>query len=218
MSGTKLGLVALLASLALSGGGAASSAWAGEWFIGGTKLAAGQTAAVATAAVLDKPFIFASPSVSLLIECQGSTSVFKSSLLTAGKMQGEAITYSSCVLVSAPPGCGLSQSSIEMNPYEATVTTGTSPADKITFKPLAGGKRLLEIRFTGETCSIEGLQGVIGSVTAKLPAGQTEAATQVMEWQGSTENNSLEGALSKVYLESGKSLIKLASGSKWSFH
>ena len=56
-----------------------------------------------------------------------------------------------------------------------------------------------------------------GSVRVNAPTGQTEEELQAIEGQGSFENNSLEVAGDKSYIEGGKALLKLASGSKWSF-
>ena len=57
-------------------------------------------------------------------------------------------------------------------------------------------------------------------VVLNAPTGQTESSIQALEGLGSLEQGSdvLETANDDSYVESGKGLVKLEIGAKWSFH
>jgi hypothetical protein len=68
------------------------------------------------------------------------------------------------------------------------------------------------------TCSLAGEQGIDGRVNLKLGTGQTEEVSQALEGLGSSEGNlSLIIDKNNAYIEGGKTLLSLASGSKFSF-
>ncbi len=79
---------------------------------------------------------------------------------------------------------------------------------------------LAVVPFTeGGDCALEGDQMILGAVTLAMKTGQTEESPQAIESLGSFENNSMEIVGDKTYVESGKALVRLASGStSWSFH
>ena len=99
----------------------------------------------------------------------------------------------------------------------ALVSTFTSPADRVIFLPKTGTE-FVTLEFVGGSCAIAGEKPVKGSVTVGASTGQTENTLQPIEGLGSKENNSLTIGGHPTFLEGGKALLKLASGSKWSFH
>ncbi len=108
-----------------------------------------------------------------------------------------------------PSSCSIGEE-IESEPVHAIVTEGEYPQDHIEVAAI--GKTLASIVFTGGACSIAGEKPLNGIVTLKAPTLQEEQTTQPVEGQGTLENNSLELAGQKVFIEGGKTLLKLASG------
>jgi hypothetical protein len=215
MTRAKAIIAALMATMAF-GAVAASSATA-EWFVNGTKLATGQTAALAPTAPVDETSTFNIPGIDITIACSGPNL-----LLHEGALRGPSSyivgeqTWDGCA-VTPPGNCSVSPNSISSTPVIGTVTTGASPQDKVTFAPQTK-KAIAVIPFSGALCALSGEEPIDGSFTQKLPVGQTESESQIFEDLGSVENNSLQLAGDKVYVEKGKQLVKLASGQKWSFH
>ena len=100
----------------------------------------------------------------------------------------------------------------------AIVKLGTKASgDRVTLAPQTK-TTIAELPFKEEnTCAFAGTEPLKGEVTLDAPTGQTDEASQAVEGLGSLENNSLEVAKDKAYVEAGKTVLKLASGSKWSF-
>ncbi len=215
MPNPKMIIAALSVTVAFSAV-AASSAPAAEWFVGGKSLVTGQVAIAPTAAVTEA-VKFRIPKLNLTVTCTGIL------LLREGVLRGPNSFFlgehgwSECT-TTEPTVCSLVSNKITTNPLKGSVTTSTSPQDRVTFTPQT--KSIIAVvAFTeGSGCALEGEEPVRGSFTQKLPTGQTESESQVFEGLGSIENNSLEVGSFKVYIEKGKSLVKQASGSKWSFH
>jgi hypothetical protein len=195
-----------------------ASASAG-WFVGGTELKT--SAAIATKAVVDEKIKFLVPAVEdLTIECAGSTLDSEN-----GKIEGtdksfaSKLTFLACSTIK-PTGCALESQpvGISTTPILALAALKSGEEDKVTFTPETG-KTFAEITFSeANTCSLSGIEGLKGAFTLGVPTGQLELESQALVGLGSIENNSLEVFSSKVYLIGGKSLLRLASGSKWSFH
>jgi hypothetical protein len=196
-----------------------ASASAG-WFVGGTELKT--SAAIATTAVVDEKIKFLAPAViDLTIECAGSTLDSEN-----GKIEGtdksfaSKLTFLACSTVKPATGCAIESQpvGISTNPILALAALKSGEEDKVTFTPETG-KVFAEIAFSSaDTCAFNGLEGVKGAFTLGVPTGQLELESQALVGLGSLENNSLEVANSKAYVVGGKSLLRLASGSKWSFH
>jgi hypothetical protein len=127
----------------------------------------------------------------------------------------EAVTFLGCS-ESAPANCKV-QTAIETDPLVALLETGTSPVDKVRFKPKQG-KGLAVIEVSGFPCPVAGEDPVGGEVTVGLPHGQTESTVQQLESLGSLENNSFIIAGHQIYVEHSVGLLKLASAATWSFH
>ncbi len=199
-----------------------SASASANWFIDGNELGAGQTAALSTTAKVDADTVFNFSKLKLKIICTGS--LFRgTSLEIAGGNTGKAasLIFEGCSTTEPATGCEIENqpASIVTNPILATARQGPSKtsADRITFAPQVGAK-FAEISLgLLDKCGLSSLT-IKGTMTINAPTGQHEETLQAIEGLGSIENHSLESEGSKVYLEGGKALLKLASGSKWSFH
>jgi hypothetical protein len=191
----------------------ASSAQAASLFIGGAKLPANSKAALSTKIGLEESVILESSSLSLAISCSGLGAT-KPELIGEAKAQAEHLSFEACSEVE-PTTCKLGSSTITTEPLTGLFTTGTSPADKLLLQPKTG--KLIETLELLGSCAIAGEKPVDGQITFNVPTGQTEEASQAIEASSSTES-SLEIAGHKACFASGRGLLKLASGSKWSYH
>lgn len=215
---TKMALTAFLAALALSA--IAADAASAEWFVNGTKLTT-TAAALATSSVLDTPVSWELPVPKVGVDCSGPVDYSFGQVLRGGNLDATTITWLHCLALPAGV-CSLASTAsvIQSEPLTGTLTKGPGASeDRLTIRPVSKAV-LATIPFAeteGGSCPVSGEQPVKGSVTLSLPKGQVEEATQVVEGLGSVENNSLEVAGDKIYVEGGKALVKLASGSKWSF-
>lgn len=192
-----------------------------DWFVGGTKLAAGATAGLASTAKVDTASIvrFNFLGVPFRILCKGST-LREEALEIIGINEGRAksLSLEQCETIEPASRCELVEqpTTIKTQPIKITTTKGPSaPEDRLIISPAT--KINLAIFEFVESCALREF-GINGSVTMRLPTGQTEASEQPLEELGSVENNSAEVGGMKVFLEGGRMLLKLKSGSKWSFH
>jgi hypothetical protein len=203
------------AAAVLLGGGAATAAAAGSWYVGGTKLAT--TAAAASTAGVDEATSFVLPSERVTCNGGGGKLVRYAGpkLKAADLWEAESVVFLGCSEVE-PAGCSV-ENTIATEPLVALLETTTSPLDRIRFKA-SKGNILATVVFEGASCDIAGEKPVDGQVVARLKQGQTENIIQLLEPLGSVENNSFELGGQKVFAEKGGALLKLAAGSKWSFH
>jgi hypothetical protein len=216
MSRIKVTIVALFAVVALSAVAAGSAS--ADWYVSGTKLAAGATVGLSTTAKVDTDAVLRIPAVSIKILCKG-TILRGASPEIVGTNEGRAssLTFEGCEVTEPNTKCTLSSSTIPTEPIRATVTKATTPADLVTFTPKTK-TTFAKIPFSStNTCAFNEPEPVIGAVTVGAPTGQTEEVEQAIEGLGSTENNSLGVGGQKAYIEGGRALLKLLSGSKWSF-
>ncbi|HEY3759915.1 MAG TPA: hypothetical protein VGL37_09140 [Solirubrobacteraceae bacterium] len=215
----KLVLTVLLAACAASA--IVADTASAEWFVNGTKLTT-TTAPLATSSVLDTPVSWELPVPKIGVDCSGPVDYSFGLVLRGGNLDATTITWLHCLALPAGV-CSLAStaSAIQSEPLTATLTKGPGASeDRMTIRPLTKAV-LATIPFAeteGGSCPVSGEQPVKGSLTVSLPKGQVEEATQVVEGLSSVENNSLEIAGEKIYVEGGRGLVKLASGSKWSFH
>jgi len=219
MSRLKVFIPVTLVMVVISGLVASSSALAaGNWFVSGTKLASGATVALATTARVDESTNLTVPSLKIKLTCTGGSS----ELLTGVKpfIQGpntggaESLIFNGCSEIE-PTGCTIEEE-IPTEPVAATLESGPgSLEDRVTFAP-KGGKVFADIVFTG-SCSLSGTKPVDGKVKLAAPYGQARLRLQPLAPLGTTENNSLELAGSKGYLENGRAFLALASGAEWNF-
>jgi hypothetical protein len=219
MSKAKVILAAFTAVLALSAV-ASSVASAGNWYVNSAKLGAGVKESLATTAAVDASATLNDPEETLKVTCTGGAAKTLDGSLPfiEGTEKGgaESLTFLGCSEVS-PAACSV-ETSIATEPVVATLATTTSPEDRVVFTPKTGTKGLfVNLNVLGSTCAIRGEKPITGSLRIKAPTGQTELTLQPIEGLGSVENNSLLVAGHHAFLEGGRALLRLASGSHWSF-
>jgi len=207
-----VGLVAVMAFSAMVAG----SASAASWKINGSALTG--SAALATTAKVDATASLIITTANILVLCTGGSSGVLSGIkpLISSPNSGtaETLIFNGCTVME-PSTCTLSSEEITTEPLTAEVKTGPAPDDLVTFSPTK--KDFTEIDFIGAKCPLTGEKAVSGKVTIKAPTGQTESVTQAIEGLGTLENNSLFVGSDRSYIEGGSALLKLVSGSKWSF-
>jgi hypothetical protein len=216
---------ALLAAVAMSAI-AASSASADEWFIEGTKLAAGKSAALATAAPVDELIAFkmlAGSSSEVEIRCEGANLIKAEAYISGGTGgMAKAVTFEACEITKPSTDCALEGQPRNISTTALGITTllaGPATKIKVNVHPLSGTQFTTIPIASGSTClDGEGEKPIKGSVFVLSSNTGTESVTHTVMAQGSLENNSLEVAGQKAIVSTGLVLDKLASGSKWSFH
>jgi hypothetical protein len=224
---SRIGIIAvtMFAAMALSAI-AVGSASADEWFIGGAKLAAGKSAALATNAPVDE---FAKLRVNpggeeVQIECTGANLVGGEAYITGGTGgMAKSLTFEKCSVIKPAAGCALVGQPTTVKTEALGVTTSLSTAGgtkvSINIHPLTK-KTFVNLPFTeASTClGGGGEKPVTGAVSIASSDGTSEEVTHRIQALGSLENNSLETAGDKSIIEGGLALVKLSTSSKWSFH
>lgn len=222
---SRIGIVAvtLFAAVALSAI-AVGSASADEWFVENAKLAAGKSAALATDAPVDqfaKLRIQPGSSSEVQIECTGANLVGEEAYISSGTGgMAKSLVFQKCSVVKPTTKCALVGQPTTVATNALGVTTllaGPNTKVSINIHPLSGTE-FTELKFTSTSSCVAEEAPVKGSVLILSSDGATEAVTHTIMAQGSLENNSLEVAGDKSIIEGGLALVKLASGSKWSFH
>jgi hypothetical protein len=218
MSRVKATIVVLVAAFALSAVAAGTAS--AEWFINGTKLTG--SAALATTAKVDTDAVLDIGTIKIL--CKGGLLRGARPEIDSANEGGmaESLTFEGCETIEPATKCTLvgQPRTITTNPVTATVKklTGSSKEDRVIFTPLTKKSFAILPFSETNTCALNSEEeSVNGSVTVGAPTGQEENEAQAIEGLGSTENNSLEVAGLKAFILRGRALLKLASGSKWSF-
>ena len=219
MSRIRVMILALSAALALSA--VAISSASAVWLVNGTTLVS--SAALTTAAVVDEPSKLLVPSLGdLTIECTGSRlDETKPEIIVGDTGKAESLKFLTCNTTHPASGCALEKANeaISTNPINTRAFLGKGEEDRILFSPQTR-PIFTELAFhEPDECAFEGLTAVKGSVTLGAPTGQLELLNQAIVGLGSVENNSLEigSGTTKAYLLGGKTLLRLANDSKWSF-
>lgn len=190
------------------------------WHINGVFLKEGATAALASPGALESPAVFNSPGLSLKIVCP-TYNTSKAELL--GNTDEAVIAsgkYEGCSEIS-PSFCRLASSTITTTALESALfllhpeSTELPHYLRLTFPRTS--KTIATITFDGEFCPFDGEKSLTGMLREGAPSIEDEATTHLIEGDGTSENNSLELAGQKIYLEGARELLKLSSGSKWSF-
>jgi hypothetical protein len=209
------------ATLALSGivVGSASA----NWFVNGTELKG--SAAIATAAAVDANTVLRinAGETNIKILCTGSTLETINSKIFGTKTAGaEKLIFKACETTEPATKCALTAqpTSITTEPLGVKIAGNRkAPEDRVALTPVSK-QVFLNIPFNASdtACGIfDELIPINGSLVMSMPRGETEAVAQLIEALGTTENNSLEVAGDKTYIEGTKVLLQLASGAKWSF-
>jgi hypothetical protein len=196
---------------------AAGTASATGWHVNGTELTGSQTAAQATEAKTDTPAVFDVSALPLKVACKGPLDTVSPKIEAPDLASASRLAFTECT-VPEPTTCSLPSPEIETEAIEETITTAKSPADRILLKTPA--KHFTELTLEGSSCAIAGKKAVTGTMVFNAGAGQTESTLQEFEGIGTLEQgtSTLLTANDKTYVEGGKMLLKLESGSKWSFH
>jgi hypothetical protein len=222
MSKTRLLLLAVTgAMLALCAGYATSASASTKfgWFVAGKELKGGENDALASTAKLDSSFLLNAPAVSLKLSCPiyktGKTALLGGVELT----YVESDKYEECNELS-PSTCKLQPPPV-IGPrpsyniwYLVPGKIGNEWRLRLTLTP---PRLVASIAFEG-SCALAGEQLLTGSYTLAAPTLGSEESAQLIEGLGTVENNSLEIDGVKAYIEGDKQLLKLSTGSKWSFH
>lgn len=217
MSRAKIAVVALAGSLAFGAVAASCASAADEWFVNGTRLTG--SAALAEEAKLDALETLLAPGLPLVLGCEGPLLLLGAYIHNPGILLVRQFDARNCFLL-APAECSLASSTTTTEGSDiqgiATLAPGGGGAGRLTVKTASAVLTTLEI--VGASCAIAGEQPTIGEFTFGVPGVATESETHALEGLGSTENNSYIVGIDHVYLEGAKALLRLASGSKWSFH
>jgi hypothetical protein len=179
-------------------------------------------AALTTAAVTDGTIKILVPSVEdLTIECAGSRLDSENlQIEDVDKGFASKLTFLACSTTKPATGCALENqpTAISTNPILVLAALRSGEEDKITVTPETGCI-FTAISFNeADRCAFDGLEALKGAFTLGVPTGQLELESQTIVGLGSVENNSLDVSTLPAYIVGGRALLKLASGSKWSFH
>jgi hypothetical protein len=217
MSRIKIITAALIAAFVLTALAAGPASANDSWFVNGTALTGSQTASVATLAVTDASPVLAVPQLPLKIGCQGHLEWVSLKVTAPDLFSANSLAFAECAVVE-PSTCELAEPEISTEKIEGLADLAIGIAVRLLFKTPA--LHLAEFELVGSSCSIAGKKAVTGTVALKVPTGQTETTIQALEGLGSLEQGTdvLETANDQSYIEGGKALLKLESGSKWSFH
>jgi hypothetical protein len=193
------------------------SASAEGWHVNGTELTGSETAALAATSVNDRSLIINVPDIPLKIICKGSTVGLSHLIQAPNKLSAASLTYSECSVLE-PTTCTLSSPTITTNPVKAVVTKSGGDIVQVSVMAATGNK-IAEFTLEGASCPISGKKTITGSIVERMVDGQIEAEIQKIEGLGSLEqgSDSLQIANDPAYIEGGEALLKLESGSKWSF-
>ena len=190
----------------------AASASASQWYVGGKALT-GSTK-LATTTKIEEDITFSAPSLGLKIIC-ASVNLVSPEITAPTSLKAEEETYLGGCKAERSGGCSVWQERGE--PFAGlagTAVLGTAPEDTLELKsPEAAAFIVFELAECG---SLDGQAAFTGKVPFSMPTGQTESVEQTLVGEG-TKSTSLKYEGNNVYV-TGKFKLKLASGSKWSFH
>ncbi len=217
----KTAVVVLYAVTGLSALG--STPASANWFVGGTELADGSKVGLATTAKVDTAEVTTLPKLKIKVQCNTPTlaNVEAPEIIGRNEVRAKSIIFEGCATIEPATGCPLEgqPSRVPTEPVKAVLTRGpAAPADRAVLTPQTKTLFAVVLFAEKDICAFEGKEPIQGAVTLALPTGQTEETSQAIEGLGSVENNSLELGGAKMFVERGKALSKLASGSAWSFH
>jgi hypothetical protein len=199
----------------------APAASASSWYVAGHELKKGENAPLASTAALDSPFLLSAPSISLKISCT-TYKTGKTELLGGFELTDvESDQYEGCSVLS-PTSCKLQPPPVigpQPSRNEWYLVAGLLRNEwRLRLVRGNGKTTLATITLEGSGCALAGEDVLSGSFVLAVPTLEEEAASHQLEGLSSTENNSLEFDGAKAYIEGDKQLLRLASGSKWSFH
>ena|ERR1700722_4985230 len=196
---------------------ASASASAAQWYVGGKALTG--SAKLAATAKVEEPITFSIPGLGMTITCS-SLSMESPEILAAGTLKAKEESHlGGCKATVGAKACFVENEWGELfGGIEGLPSLGTSPEDKLELKsPKAYAFVVFEL---GSNCGAFGGQfALTGKIPFSMSAGQTESVEQTFVGEGTKAKgvNSLNFEGNPVYV-TGKFKLKLASGSKWSYH
>jgi hypothetical protein len=192
---------------------------AGTWYVAGKALAS--SAKVAEKIKMEESFVLSVPSAGFAFKCTGANLYTTSEIVAKSTIKLGSLRLNGCNTIEPASGCNLEEPNAEIATaaLEGTVTKGTSPEDKVVFKPKTG-TIIANIQLSEKnTCAYNGLWALKGSFTMSMPNGQEELVEQAFAGLGSTESPSgLTFFGSDPAYLSGKFKASLTSSEKWSSH
>jgi hypothetical protein len=189
---------------------------AAEWHVGGKPLT-GSTA-LTKAAKMEENLTMTFFEGNDVITCSGVSleAEGKSTpeILAPSALKTEWLVFNGCKMTK-PTTCKVEFERIYIEPFEATMTAGTYPEDKLALSPKGGN--FFYFTLDG-SCALAGEIELDSKWTLLAPKGQEELTEQTFVGQGSKEKPAgFTWGNQPIYL-TGKFKLKLASGSPWSFH
>ena len=204
-------LVAVLALCAI----AAASASAVQWNVAGKALTGSSKLAEATKA--EENIVLSVPAAELAITCTGGVKLKAGEIVSPSALKAEDVKLEGCKTTTPAKGCEIESTTIFFINVEGAVEKGTSPEDKIKFKPKTG-TQLGEFNFNeGDTCALLGFGVMKGTFTLGMPKGQEELAEQPFAGLGTKESPKGFTIGGQTAYITGKFAAKLTAGSKWSY-
>jgi hypothetical protein len=222
MSKVRIVVAVFVAALAFSAV-ASSSALAGMgWFVGGVRQGASGSQALTNTARVTEGAVLSVPSLNLKLTCAAlSGEKVELSGTTLGK--AKHLFFENCSEIE-PVTCVLASKNVTVAPVLALPELSGSPTKLLILFHPETGKEFAQVNFVknpaqSKACAggLSGEKPVDGAVNLLAPTGLTEHAEQELEGLGTTDNNSLEVAGDKGYIEGGKAFLKLANSAEWSF-
>jgi hypothetical protein len=196
----------------------ASASASAQWLVGGTTLVG--SAALSPQDLVDESSTLLIPAIGLSIVCSGHFfDALKPQIRAPDIAFAAALTFLGCNTTVPATGCALAEINqpIPTNAILGLAVLGPGESDRVVFAP-ATKTIFTNIVFNeGNTCAINGVEPITGEVVAAAPIGQLELLAQSIVDLGSVENNSLQIAGDKAFIDGGRYLLTLASDSKWSF-
>jgi hypothetical protein len=198
---------------------ASTTASAESWFVNGTQLSSGSSAALSTTFAVDKPLVFNTPGLPLKFSCGGSIGAVTPKITGEQAFEAASIAFRECSVIE-PTTCKLAAPELKTEASTGEVHKVLRLFGHEVFLWFSSNKtpKIAELELEGTSCSISGRKAIKGQFTTEGPTLENEEAVQAVLALGSIENNSLQLANDTTYIENGEFLLKLESGSKWSFH
>ena len=158
------------------------------------------------------------PAAELAITCSGGVKLKASEIVAPSALKAEGIKLEGCKTTTPATGCEIKGPTIPFFGVEGAVEKGTSPEDRIKFKPKTGTV-LGEFNFSEtDRCAFQGFGVMKGTFTLGMPKGQEELAEQPFAGLGTKESPKGFTIGGQTAYITGKFAAKLTTGAKWSAH
>jgi hypothetical protein len=217
-SRSKAMLVGLLAAFALCAA-TAGSASAAQWYVGGKALVGSEKLAEKLKVETNLVFTIKSGSkVTGTLTCTEG-SLYKGEIAAPASLKTN-LELSGCKLsTQGQPECKMLGTQWGTLPLEGKLSLGTkSPEDSLELYPVTGTTWTESLRT--EECSLfsEGNNPTKGTLTLKVPTGQTETVEQGLLGEGEASKGLYGWNTSEPWYLTGSVKLKLASAKAFSFH